>query len=121
MTDLGTLGGQNSFAYGINSSGLIVGSTSTSNGSGAAFIYSNGVMTDLTTLTANLQGRTLGGAMGINDEGFILAADNNYNDYLLIPTSTPPPVNIPEPSIYAVIVGTAAMGFVVARRRKALA
>jgi probable HAF family extracellular repeat protein len=50
MTDLGTLGGGSSVAYGINNSGTIVGYAYTSGGPQHAFSYSGGLMTDLGTL-----------------------------------------------------------------------
>jgi len=40
-TDLGTLGGSNSWAYGINSAGLIVGDAYTASGADHAFLYSS--------------------------------------------------------------------------------
>lgn len=46
-TDLGTLGGQNSDAYGINNSGQIVGYAATASGAWHPFLYSNGQMIDL--------------------------------------------------------------------------
>lgn len=46
-SDLGTLGGNNSTAYGINNNGQIVGVSTTSNGTTRAFIYSEGTMRDL--------------------------------------------------------------------------
>ncbi len=39
MTDLGTLGGDYSRAYGINDNGLIVGDSYTSTGYSHAFLY----------------------------------------------------------------------------------
>ncbi len=50
MTDLGTLGGSDSYAYGINDSGQIVGGSYTSSGDYHAFLYANGAMADLGTL-----------------------------------------------------------------------
>ena len=51
MTDLGTLGGTNSVAYGINASGQVVGyAHTTGNAAAHAFLYSGSTMTDLGTL-----------------------------------------------------------------------
>jgi probable HAF family extracellular repeat protein len=77
MSDLGTLGGVNSYGYAVNSSDQVVGKSQTSNGSEYhAFLYSNGQMVDLNTLIAsdpNSVGVTLTSAVGINDEGWIVA------------------------------------------------
>jgi probable HAF family extracellular repeat protein len=65
MTDLGTLGGSNSYAYGINDAGQAVGwSYTTRSGEYHAFVTVNGVMTDLGTL-----GGSNSYAYGINDAG----------------------------------------------------
>jgi probable HAF family extracellular repeat protein len=50
MTDLGTLGGKSSVAYAISPSGLVVGSSFTRDGLSHAFLWQNGVMTDLGSL-----------------------------------------------------------------------
>jgi len=50
VTDLGTLGGSQSYAYGINNAGQVVGysfPTGELNGLARAFVYTDGVMTDL--------------------------------------------------------------------------
>ena len=49
VTDLGTLGGNYSIAYGINDSGQVVGTAAISNTSYRyhAFLYANGIMSDL--------------------------------------------------------------------------
>ena len=50
MTDIGTLGGTDSVAYGVNPNGRIVGSSYTPTGETHAFLYDGGVITDLGTL-----------------------------------------------------------------------
>jgi len=52
---LGTLGGATSAAMGINAGGLIVGDATTSAGSEHAFLYSNGTMADLNSLTVYIR------------------------------------------------------------------
>ncbi|MBC7664832.1 MAG: hypothetical protein H7276_13785 [Caulobacter sp.] len=65
MTDLGTLGGTNSYALGMNSFGDVIG-MSTLAGSTVqhSFLYSDGKMSDLSTL---FPGVTSFVAAGIND------------------------------------------------------
>ena len=67
VTDLGTLGGTDSFAYRINDSGQVVGQTITSSGTYRAFLYSGGVMTDLGTL-----GGSVSWAFDINAGGQVV-------------------------------------------------
>jgi probable HAF family extracellular repeat protein len=67
VTDLGTLGGSNSIADGINASGQVVGYSATTGGDSHAFLYSGGIMTDLGTL-----GGAESIALGINDGGQIV-------------------------------------------------
>lgn len=69
FTSLGTLGGDHSSAFGINSSGTIVGSAYTSNHRQHAFSYSGGVMTDL----VGPDGPT-SQARAINDSGIIVGS-----------------------------------------------
>jgi probable HAF family extracellular repeat protein len=82
MTDLGTLGGSNSSASGLNNSGQVVGASDVAMPPfpwvvGSAFLYANGAMTDLNTLIAPndpLVGKVhFNGAVGINDNGWIIA------------------------------------------------
>src|SRR5690348_1571600 len=68
ITDLGTLGGDQSRALGINSSGQVVGGANNTLGGGErAFLYSDGIMTDLGTFGGNEAE-----AKAINDTGQIV-------------------------------------------------
>jgi len=70
LTDIGTLGGARSFAYGINDSGQVVGSSSIRGDAlQHAFVYSNGKMTDLSPV--NSQDLTTVGPVAINNAGHI--------------------------------------------------
>jgi probable HAF family extracellular repeat protein len=70
VTDLGTLGGTESFAYAINDWAQIVGfSETTGDTSGHSFLYRNGQMTDLYPL--NSQNIVTVGPTDINDFGQI--------------------------------------------------
>jgi probable HAF family extracellular repeat protein len=79
IQNLGTLAGyQNSIAYGINDHGLIVGqSFNGPNGASHAFIYQNGMMTDLNSLIAGHSELTLVYANDVNDEGVIVGGALN--------------------------------------------
>ena len=67
VTDLGTVGGAFSYGDAINSSGQVTGYLETADGNTVhAFLYSDGVMTDLGTL---LPGGTKSVGAGINDRG----------------------------------------------------
>lgn len=71
MLDLGTLGGQNSYAFSINASGQVVGQSETDSNQTHAFLYSNGAMSDLGTL-----GGDFSAAWGINDAGDVAGASS---------------------------------------------
>jgi probable HAF family extracellular repeat protein len=47
MSNLGTLGGDSSYAFGINNNGQIVGNSKTASGEWHVFLWENGAMTDL--------------------------------------------------------------------------
>ena len=68
LTDLGTLGGTESFAYAINDHGQIVGLARLSGDTSThSFLYSNGTMTDLSPLNSGSI-QTVG-PTGINNSG----------------------------------------------------
>ncbi len=67
FVDLGTLGGNCSYANGINDKGQVVGKSYTSSGKSHAFLYTNGSMTDLGTL-----GGKSSYANGINNKGQVV-------------------------------------------------
>jgi probable HAF family extracellular repeat protein len=69
MTDLGTLGGTSSRAFGVNVQGQVVGDSTTASGASHAFVWEIGVMTDLGTL-----GGTYSNASSINDRGVIVGS-----------------------------------------------
>jgi probable HAF family extracellular repeat protein len=71
MTDLGTLGGPNSVAYGINDNGQVVGHADGSDGQEHAFLYSGGTMQDL-GLLGGLGTNGFGDARSINNEGQVV-------------------------------------------------
>ena len=68
VTDLGTLGGKNSFGYAINNAGHVTGTSdiATPGSYPDAFLYSNGQMTDLGTLGGRSPGST---GFGLNNAG----------------------------------------------------
>lgn len=94
MSDLGTLGGDTSYAYGINNSGVVVGcSEIASSAFTHAFIYSDGRMTDLHSLTDANSGWILEYAKAINDQGMIVGQGLNPSGqiraFLLTPLVRP--------------------------------
>lgn len=75
ITDLGTLGGEDSFPYDINDSGQVVGVSMTSDGWLHAFLWSGGVMTDLGTL-----GGDMCNAQAINDAGQVVGISSDSSN-----------------------------------------
>lgn len=67
MIDLGTLGGRNSWARGINNDRQIVGESDTTDLRTRAFLWDNGVMTDLGTFGGNYSS-----ASRINNHGHVV-------------------------------------------------
>jgi probable HAF family extracellular repeat protein len=75
MTDLGTLGGVNSYGRGINDQGVAIGYSDATAGNPRAFKYEGGVMYDLGTLGGNNSG-----AVAINNNGQIVGGATDSNN-----------------------------------------
>jgi len=83
MTDLGTLGGADSQADGMNRDGLVVGWAKTASGEQHAFLWTGGQMVDLNSLVDMAPGAALVEATAINDAGQIVANGSNGRAYLV--------------------------------------
>ena len=85
VTDLTpNISGNDAFANAVNTAGVIVGCSA-----GRAFIWNNGVGTDLNTLIPANSGVTLVSANGINDKGQIAAVAASAEDPSLGVLRTP--------------------------------
>ena len=73
MTDLGTLGGDQSRAYAVNDAGQVVGVAQMTSRDYHAFLWKSGVMTDLGTL-----GGGYSAAYGINEAGQIVGESDGH-------------------------------------------
>jgi probable HAF family extracellular repeat protein len=109
--NLGTLGGANGVANALNNSNQVVGWSQIASGAQHAFLYSNGVMQDLNSLTALPTGFTLTSAVGIDADGDIVAYATDSSGQTHEVMLTPIPQAVPEPSMLAVLVVMVA-GFV---------
>jgi probable HAF family extracellular repeat protein/ELWxxDGT repeat protein len=82
MVDLGTLGGFNSKAFGINQLGQVTGTSDTVTGGSHAFITRQNVMVDLSTLTGNNSPFTafgLGAGNAVSPSGNVLGGSARTN------------------------------------------
>jgi probable HAF family extracellular repeat protein len=68
LTDLGTLGGPNSQATGINERGQVIGTSDAADGRNHAFVWTNGRMIDLGPVDPGLEGAPA----EISDAGYIV-------------------------------------------------
>lgn len=89
ITDIGTLPGDtNATGFAINNAGQVIG-TSTNGAASRPFLYSNGVMQDLSTLIDPLDGPVqIGNLYAINNAGQILA-DTTVNGLPAVLVLTP--------------------------------
>jgi probable HAF family extracellular repeat protein len=81
VTDLGTLGGASSSAYGINASEQVVGHSLTAGGLDHAFVYGNGTMNDLTPLLIKKSAQST--AVAIDNAGEAVGWSAGSNPYSL--------------------------------------
>ncbi|MHC4913405.1 MAG: hypothetical protein ACYTE5_10490, partial [Planctomycetota bacterium] len=66
---LGTLGGDRSYAWGINDEGQVVGESTTPDGHYHAFLWQDGVMTDMGVIGTGPYGAEISCAKSINNHG----------------------------------------------------
>jgi probable HAF family extracellular repeat protein len=117
--DIGTLGGPYAWATGVNDLGDIVGESVLSDGSDAAFLYTNGGgMVNLSAIVSLPDGFSMGSASGINDRGQIIAQgvsseDQAAHTFLLTPT--------PEPSTFVLVITFACFFLILHLCRRRLA
>ncbi|MFO1512607.1 MAG: HAF repeat-containing protein [Verrucomicrobiota bacterium] len=112
MTMLGTLGGANSLANAVNLYGVIVGNADTGAGETHAFVYNDGVMTDLAPFLSTLGITGFSEALGINELGDIVGSGEDVlgqrHAFLLIA--------VPEPSVAALVIAGFAGSVIFSRR-----
>lgn len=96
MHDMGTLGGDDSIARGINDNGQVVGyGQITGNSSVHAFLYDDEDMIDLNNLLPANSGWELYYAHGINNLGQIIGwGDINGESHAFLMTPVPEPATV---------------------------
>jgi probable HAF family extracellular repeat protein len=105
MADLGTLGRDLSVAVAINAVGQVAGNSEIDSVEGVedrAFLWQDGVMTDLGTLGLDFLGREFSLAAAMNDAGQVVGrsstADGEHAFLFRGPTDTTPPMTSAPPS-----------------------
>jgi probable HAF family extracellular repeat protein len=116
MSDLGTLGGRDSYGYGLNNLGEVVGESETADGGYNAFAFYNGAMHDLNSLLPTGSGWHLQIAWAVNDAGQIVGTgelNGEQQGFLLTPNSQVP---VPEPGSW-LLLATCTVVFTAALER----
>jgi probable HAF family extracellular repeat protein len=121
---LGILGGNESGAQGINNSGQIAGTFTTSSGDYHAYLYDHGTMYDLNNLVTHLASAgfvSLDEGFNINSHGQIVGAgtttNGDFRAYLATPDAPTP--SVPLLSSAALLsLGLAALGIMGRHRSK---
>ncbi|WP_298232412.1 PEP-CTERM sorting domain-containing protein [uncultured Azohydromonas sp.] len=112
VTELGSLGGGDTGAYGLNDRGVVVGASRTSTGEFHAYVYQDGVLNDLNDLLLPGAAKRweLSDAFDINDRGQIVGS-GTINGVRRAYIATP----VPEPGTWALLL--VGLGGIVMRYR----
>lgn len=98
LKSIGTLGGFYSAAFGLNDAGDVVGASTRADGSMAAVLWRQNILTDLNTLIPAGSGWNLYRAWDIDDRGVIvgegIAPSGEQRPFLLAPSAL---TSVPEP------------------------
>jgi len=88
VTDLGTLGGEQSFAFSINDANQIVGESRNANGETHIFLYDSGNLVDISAMNQIGPGEYASTAYGINNNGHIAGMISNGHAAVLTEGAT---------------------------------